>query len=169
MEGQTIQLVSYEGTVFTVPISILDVSEPLKESPDYESQIHLEPLEIDDEPLRLILTYLEHHEFKPLNLASCHLNSGDLVSHLYDTWDAEFVEGIEIESLLKLLLASQRLDIKTLTEIICMKIAITLRLKDKETLSEEYKENLVPISEHEAWLQEEYFWARGINFNIIQN
>lgn len=167
MEGEAIELVSYEGTVFRVPISIVEVSEVLKGAPDYNSQFYLDTLEIDDESIKYIITYLEHHEYKPISLGSKKLTSNDLVSHLIDPWDADFINSIEHEQLLKLIFAAQKLDIKTLLEIACIKIATTLRMKDETALTEEYRVDIKLLVQYEGWIKEDYAWAAGVDYSIL--
>ena len=118
-----ITLISYEGKEFAVPSQILRVSAMLEQLPDYDEKVHLSSCGIDSDTLRLILSYCHHYRYDFPSFRSNKLVSSNLSEHLQDPWEGQFIEGLRVEVLLKVLEATTKLGIQHLQDLCCMRVA----------------------------------------------
>jgi len=156
-----ITLVSQEGEKFVVPRRVAQMSELVKvltEDAGTDEEVPL--MDVKTPVLAKVLEFCKHHVEnklpeieKPLRSA----NLGDIVPE----WDAKFVE-VEQEMLFELILAANYMDIKSLLDLTCAKVASMIKGKTPEEIRRTFniKNDFTP--EEEAQVREENKWCEEL-------
>jgi len=74
------------------------------------------------------IVYMQYHVDVPPRKIESPLKSSNM-KELVDRFDAKFVDDIDLDTLMKLLLAANYMDIKSLLELICAKVASMMKGK----------------------------------------
>jgi len=75
-----------------------------------------------------VINYMEYHIDKPPRKIESPLKSTNM-KELVDKFDASFVDDIDLDTLMQMLLAANYMDVKTLLELICAKVASMMKGK----------------------------------------
>jgi S-phase kinase-associated protein 1 len=88
---------------------------------------------LDEASLAIVVQYLEHHQGneppeiqKPLRSTNMHV--------IVETWDADFINSFKIGKIFQLILAANYLDVKSLLQLGCAKIASMIKGKAPEEI-----------------------------------
>jgi S-phase kinase-associated protein 1 len=88
---------------------------------------------VDEASLLMVVQYLEHHQGiepaeiqRPLRSSNMHV--------IVETWDADFINSFKTGKIFQLILASNYLDIKSLLQLGCAKIASMIKGKSPEEI-----------------------------------
>lgn len=122
-----------ERTVAEMSLTIKDVLEDVV---DPSKPVPL--IRIDVETLDVMIKYMKHHTDHPED----HLDHSDKLDDMSE-WDIEFCNGMEINVLFKVILASNYLDIPPLLGVLCKFVAVThVRGKRKDEIKKTLKLNI---------------------------
>ena len=108
--------------------------------------------------LSKIIDYLKYHKGLEAEEIQKPLKSTDLVACGVSEWDVEYV-NIDQEVLFELILAANYLDIKSLLDLTCAKVASMIKGKNTEEIRKQF--NIVNdfTPEEEAQVREENRWC----------
>jgi S-phase kinase-associated protein 1 len=160
-ETGTVSLVSQEGDSFDVPMGVARMSELVKTMIDdeQESDENQEiPLpNVKSTVLAKVIEFCSHHHNNPMQEIEKPLKSANM-SEVVPEWDANFVD-IEQELLFELILAANYMDIKSLLDLTCAKVASMIKGKTPEEIRKTF--NIVNdfTPEEEAQVREENKWC----------
>lgn len=110
--------------------------------------------------LKKIIEYLEHFKDDPLGEIEKPLKSANLKDAVPD-WYADYTE-MDQDLLFDVILGSNYMDIKTLLELTCAKVAATMKGKTVEEIRAMYGIVNDFTPEEEAKIREEYRWAEDL-------
>ena len=92
------------------------------------STIKLDNLNIEQSTWECILTYLNHHKGEFIKrIPSPLLDDTQITDIVSDMWDVNYIENIDIKDMLVLISAAECLDIRSLVNLIVVKISIMLK------------------------------------------
>jgi len=92
------------------------------------STITLDGLNITQPTWECILTYLNHHKGEFINRMPSPLpDDTQLTDIVNDIWDVNYIEKVEIKDMLILISAAELLDIRSLVNLIVVKLSIMLK------------------------------------------
>ena len=92
--------------------------------------------QVDGDTLSLIVKYLEHHEGKePAEIAKP-IRSVKMEKIVEDTWDADFINGLQKRALFQLILGANYMDCKSLLHLGCAKVATMIKGKSPEEIKQ---------------------------------
>jgi S-phase kinase-associated protein 1 len=80
-----------------------------------------------------VIQYMNYHIDQEPRKIESPLKS-TIMRELVDQFDAKFVDDIDLDTLMKLLLAANYMDVKTLTQLICAKIASMMKGKTADQI-----------------------------------
>ena len=160
-------LVSQEGDKFEVPKNVAMMSELVKtmirtdddDDDDDEAEDQEIPLvNVKNKVLVKVIEFCKYHtENGPMKEIEKPLKSPDM-KEVVSAWDADFVQ-IEQEMLFELILAANYMDIKSLLDLTCAKVASMIKGKTPEEIRKTF--NIVNdfTPEEEAQVREENKWC----------
>ncbi|KAH7484375.1 hypothetical protein PRIC1_003684 [Phytophthora ramorum] len=156
-----VNLVSMDGDSFEVSRSVAAMSELVKTliSDDADDdEVQEIPLPNVKSPvLSKVIEFCSQHHNSPMREIEKPLKSADMHDVVSD-WDANFVD-IEQEILFELILAANYMDIKSLLDLACAKVASMIKGKTPQEIRETF--NIVNdfTPEEEAQIREENKWC----------
>ena len=162
-----VNLVSQEGDKFEVPKKVATMSELVKtmiededdaddDADDDEQEIPLP--NVKSSVLAKVIEFCNYHtENNPMQEIEKPLKSANM-HDVVEPWDANFVD-IEQELLFELILAANYMDIKSLLDLTCAKVASMIKGKTPEEIRKTF--NIVNdfTPEEEAQVREENKWC----------
>ncbi|KAG7394242.1 suppressor of kinetochore protein mutant [Phytophthora boehmeriae] len=160
-DSRKVNLVSMDGDSFEVSRSVAAMSELVKTliSDDADDdEVQEIPLPNVKSPvLSKVIEFCSHHHNSPMREIEKPLKSADMHDVVSD-WDANFVD-IEQEILFELILAANYMDIKSLLDLACAKVASMIKGKTPQEIRETF--NIVNdfTPEEEAQIREENKWC----------
>lgn len=153
-----VNIFTYEGDCFRVSTHLLSQSPILREVPNPEEDIDISHLEIDSFSFSSILKYLQiHSEIQP-NSITRPIRSEN-IEDLADTWDAEFIQGLDSDQLICLTKSAMKLELKPLLDLCCAFIATKVIKKPLATIEEYLGIPLVFTKDDDIILKNLYSWA----------
>lgn len=159
--GDDIILMSQEGERFPVPRRVAQMSELVKTLTDDAGSNEEVPLmDVKTPVLAKVIEFCRHHVDNKLPEIEKPLRSANL-SDIVPEWDAKFVE-VEQEMLFELILAANYMDIKSLLDLTCAKVASMIKGKTPEEIRRTFniKNDFTP--EEEAQVREENRWCEEL-------
>ena len=157
-EKQIVNLICKDGVV-KADVDIITQSELIKNILECDQDV--EEINIDKYDVKYVqkvLDYLQYHKTgpkteieKPLKLTKCY------AENLNNTWDVEFIESFDKKGLFNLILTVHYLDIKSLLDLACSKVAFSLRGKKREQIQKEFNlttEDIGTIREETSWVDD---------------
>ena len=137
-----------------------DSEDESKDESQAESAVPTIPLTaINSTNLSKIVEYCVHHTDNPMKPIAKPLQDEDL-SKIVDAWDAKFVD-LTLDELSELVIAANFLDVSSLIELLCAKIATFIKGKTEKQIRETFgiekeftEEELNEIKEKHPWLEE---------------
>tara|TARA_B100000780_G_scaffold264358_1_gene218962 strand:+ start:50 stop:565 length:516 start_codon:yes stop_codon:yes gene_type:complete len=138
---ESVNVVSKEGDMFAVPGKLAAMSELLqtmmydKREDEDEDEVQVLPApNVDSATLAKVFTFLNLCDVNgPMRAIKKPLRSEN-IGELVDPWAAEFVAGLDKEMLFKLTNAAVYLDIISLINLCCAKIASMFKGKSEEQI-----------------------------------
>merc|ERR1712080_765344 len=123
------------GTIF--PVSL---DSPLMKASGYLAQLALQDGDIFEneaiktpELFRMVVKFCDHHELAPFEEIPKPLRSNNLVECGVSEWDADFV-NIEQAVLFELILIANFLDMRSMLDLSCAKVASMIKGKNTEEI-----------------------------------
>jgi len=112
---------------------------------------------VKSEILEKVIEYCKHHKDNPPEEIAKPLKTSNL-EEVVSQWDAAFVD-VEQDKLFELILAANYLDIKSLLDLTCAKVASMIKGKSPEEIRKQF--NIVNdfTPEEEAQVREENKWC----------
>lgn len=156
----SVNLVSSEGTVFTVPIENAKISNLVKMMMDTDTdsdEIEEIPLlGVTSKILSQIVVFMEHIKEEPLNNISQPIQTND-ISEIVQERYVTFLN--DTDNLHELISASNYMDIKPLLTLTCVKLACMIKGKSPEEIRKTFNivNDLTP--EDEEQIREEEKWC----------
>ena len=159
-------LVSQEGDKFEVPKKVAIMSELVKtmiedENDDEDGDEDEQEIPLPNVKSSVLAKVIEfcnyHTDNKPMQEIEKPLKSANM-HDVVEPWDANFVD-IEQELLFELILAANYMDIKSLLDLTCAKVASMIKGKTPEEIRKTF--NIVNdfTPEEEAQVREENKWC----------
>jgi S-phase kinase-associated protein 1 len=153
-----LKLVSAEGDQVVVTRKVAMMSELVKtmvEGDQEETEIPLP--NVKTEVLNKVVQYMKYHCDNPPKEIEKPLKSSNM-SEVVSQWDADYVE-VDQEQLFQLILAANYMDIKSLLDLTCAKVASLIKGKRPEQIRATF--NIVNdfTPEEEAAVRAENRWA----------
>ncbi|OQR85536.1 S-phase kinase-associated protein 1A [Achlya hypogyna] len=137
-EERKVNLVSQDGDSFEVTQAVACVSELVKTmiaDEEDEDGVREIPLPNVKSPvLAKVIEFCAHHVNNPMADIEKPLKSGDLAD-VVSEWDAAFVD-IDQEVLFEVILAANYMDIKSLLDLACAKVATLIKGKTSDEIRE---------------------------------
>ncbi|CAE7650176.1 sconC, partial [Symbiodinium sp. KB8] len=155
-EGDKVQLKSSQGEIFEVEPEVACMSTLVKNMVEDSGTDEEIPLpNVKTAILSKVIDYCKYHKDNPPEEIQKPLKSTNLVERCgVSEWDNEYV-NIEQEVLFELILAANYLDIKSLLDLTCAKVASMIKGKNTEEIRKQF--NIVNdfTPEEEAQVREE--------------
>ncbi|KAL4506019.1 hypothetical protein ABPG72_013780 [Tetrahymena utriculariae] len=159
-KGSTkVKLLSLEGDIIEVDEEVAKKSQLIKnmiEDTGTEDDVPIP--NVKKEILLKILEYCEKHKNdnppeieKPLTTSN--------LSELVDPYDAKFIDIENLEQLFEIILAANYLDIKSLLDLACAKVATLIKNKTPDEIRKTFNIPNDFTPEEEAQIREENKWA----------
>jgi len=127
--SEMVTLVSQEKTSFRVPKKAALQSHLVRTALEDDKDAKEVPLVHIAAPIvEKCIQYMTYHVDVPPRKIESPLKSSNM-KELVDRFDAKFVDDIDLDTLMKLLLAANYMDIKSLLELICAKVASMMKGK----------------------------------------
>jgi len=127
--GDIVTLVSQEKTAFRVPKKAALQSHLVRTAlEDDRDAKEVALVHIAAPIVEKCVQYMQYHVDVPPRKIESPLKSANM-KELVDRFDAKFVDDIDLDTLMKLLLAANYMDIKSLLELICAKVASMMKGK----------------------------------------
>ena len=164
LEGNCM-LVSKEGEKFKVlkkvaALSIL-IKEMIDEDEDEEDVSEIPLLNVKSSILLLVIKFCKHHHNNPMPEISKPLNSAKMIE-IVPEWYAKFVENVEQDILFEMILAANYMDIKSLLNLTCAKVASMIKGKTPEEIRGTFNIENDFTPEEEALIREENKWVEDL-------
>lgn len=111
--------------------------------------------------LKKIIVYCQHHVNNPAGEICMPLKSRNLEENGVSEWDASYTD-MEQDMLMEVILAANYLNIPTLLDLTCAKIATMIKDKKPEEIRKQFniKNDFTP--EEEAQIREENKWCEDL-------
>lgn len=157
--AEKIKLKSAQGELFEVEREVAEMSSLLKNVLDDTGAAEEIPLpNVKSAILKEVISYCEHHRTQPAEEIQKPLKSPNLKDCGVSEWDDQFVDKDQ-ETLFELILAANYLDIKSLLDLTCAKVASMIKGKTPEQIRQQF--NIVNdfTPEEEAQVREENKWC----------
>merc|ERR1719266_49487 len=154
-----LKLKSSQGEIFEVELEAASMSMLIKNMADDSGTDEEIPLlKVDTAILSKVIDYCKYHKDSPPEEIQKPLKSTNLIECGVSEWDAEYV-NIEQEVLFEIILAANYLDIKSLLDLTCAKVASMIKGKNTEEIRKQF--NIVNdfTPEEEAQVREENRWC----------
>ncbi|CAE7277227.1 fpaB-1 [Symbiodinium pilosum] len=158
-DGDKLKLKSSQGEIFEVEPEVATMSTLIKNMVEDSGTDEEIPLpNVKTAILSKVIDYCKYHKDNPPEEIQKPLKSTNLVECGVSEWDSEYV-NIEQEVLFELILAANYLDIKSLLDLTCAKVASMIKGKNTEEIRKQF--NIVNdfTPEEEAQVREENRWC----------
>eukprot|EP00512_Aurantiochytrium_limacinum_P003696 CAMPEP_0171499736 /NCGR_PEP_ID=MMETSP0958-20121227/8595_1 /TAXON_ID=87120 /ORGANISM="Aurantiochytrium limacinum, Strain ATCCMYA-1381" /LENGTH=198 /DNA_ID=CAMNT_0012034327 /DNA_START=17 /DNA_END=613 /DNA_ORIENTATION=+ len=159
---RTCILVSREGEKLEVPLNVAQLSGLVKEmtsdAEEDEDNIEIPVSEASIETLEKVVVFCKYHvdvEWRPVK-KPLPAEKIDDFSQIVPKWDAEFLQNEPVTAIADLLKAANFLDIKSLLDLTCAKIASLVRGRTKKEMRETFglTEAQLPEGDDKSFLME---------------
>jgi len=156
--SETLTLVSADNEKFQLPKKVALMSELVKTMAEGDKEEKEIPLpNVKSKVLTKVISYLKYHAETPAKEIEKPLKSANMYE-VVSQWDADFVD-VEQEMLFELILAANYMDIKSLLDLTCAKVASMIKGKTPEQIRKTF--NIVNdfTPEEEELVRAENKWA----------
>jgi S-phase kinase-associated protein 1 len=167
IKEKTVNLVSQEGDKFDISVKVAVMSNLVKtmiehdddDDEDDDDQNQQVPLvNVKSQTLGKVIEFCKHHVNNgPMDNIEKPLKSPNM-NEVVSEWDANYID-VEQELLFELILAANYMDIKSLLDLSCAKVASMIKGKSPEEIRKTF--NIVNdfTPEEEALVREENKWC----------
>lgn len=163
LQGKCV-LVSQEGEKFEVPkaVAVLSglVKEMVDDDDDDDDAAEIPLPNVKAPILRLVVEFSTHHFNNPMPEIEKPLKSPNMAD-VVPEWDSKFVD-IKQELLFELILAANYMDIKSLLDLTCAKVASMIKGKTPEEIRKTFNIANDFTPEEEAQIREENKWVEEL-------
>ena len=133
-ECNTINLLSSDGVEFTIDRETVKQSEFINATMENDSQATDITVNVPSNALGKILDYMNYHVKNPVSKIQRPLKSIKFEDCVTDSWDVEFINSIVKDDLVDLISYSNYMDIPSLLDLSCAKIASLLKGKSPDEI-----------------------------------
>jgi len=162
-DDATVTLCSQEGQKFEVKKSIIKQSELVltmiddDDNDDDDATQEIPLPNVREEVLKKVIEFCEYHATNDFPDIEKPLKSSNM-QEVVGEWDAKYVE-VDMEFLFELILAANYMDIKSLLDLTCAKVASMIKGKTPEEIRQTF--NIVNdfTPEEEKQVREENKWC----------
>ena len=162
MNSDSITVQTKEGKEVPIKKSAAMLSNLLKkyieEGTEQEAPISL--AEVDEKIIDKIYEYLEHFNGQAPKDIEKPLQTNDM-KNATDEWSANFVDKIPLEDLINLTTASSYMEISTLIDLCCAKLACMCQDKSEEEIFKTFNINETFTEDEKNQLREANLWIEG--------
>jgi S-phase kinase-associated protein 1 len=158
---ETVTLVSAEGEKFIVPKKVAEMSQlvfMMTEDQEVKQDVPLS--DVKSTVLAKVIEFCKQHVDTKLPEIEKPLKSTDL-AEIVPKWDADFV-NIEQETLFELILAANYMDIKSLLDLTCAKVASMIKGKTPEQIRQTFNIRKDFTEEEEKQIIDENKWCEEV-------
>jgi S-phase kinase-associated protein 1 len=160
-EPETVTLTSQEGEKFKVTRRVAALSNlcnTMLEGTEESEEINCPLPNVKSEILVKVIDFLKHHVDSPMVDIDKPLKSANMAEVVADDWDAKYTDQPQ-DIIFELILASNYMDIKSLLDLTCAKVASMIKGKTPEEIRRTF--NIVNdfTPEEEAQVREENKWC----------
>ena len=163
MSSDYITVLTKEGKDIPIKKSSAMLSNLLKkqieEGKDKEGAIPLS--EVDEKIIDKIYEYLEHFNGKIPKEIEKPLQSNDMKDVTEDEWASNFVDKIPLEDLINLTTAASYMEINSLIDLCCAKLACMCQDKTEEEIFKVFNINETFTEDEKKQLREDNMWIEG--------
>lgn len=155
-------LMSQEGERFEVDKEVAQMSVLVKEmteEDDDDDELEVPLPNVKSSVLRRVISFCEHHVREPMHDIEKPLKSSNM-AEVVSEWDANFVK-VEQDVLFELILAANYMDIKSLLDLTCAKVASMIKGKTPEQIRQTFNITNDFTPEEEAQVREENKWCES--------
>jgi len=157
MSGQKVKLVSSQGDEFVVDVEVAALSTVVKTMIDDSGTDEPVPLpNVKTFTLEKVIEYCTHHKDNPAPELAKPLKTANL-AEVVSKWDNDFI-SLDQDVIFDLILAANYLDIKSLLDLTCAKIASMIKGKTPEQIRKQFSIVNDFTPEEEAQVREENKW-----------
>ena len=152
------KLISKENKIFEVKKEIIKqkskMIDKMLSNDDENEELRIN---VDEKTLEKIIEYVEHNFNKEVSKIEKPLKSNKMIE-LTDEWNANFIDSFEQSDLFNLILSADYLDISSLLDLGCAKIASMIKNKTPEEIRKTFniKNDFTP--EEEESIIKENVW-----------
>mmetsp|Transcript_12954 Transcript_12954/g.33055 ORF Transcript_12954/g.33055 Transcript_12954/m.33055 type:complete len:173 (+) Transcript_12954:112-630(+) len=154
-------LVSQEGKRYEVSretaMQSMLVKEMVDEEEGEDSVLDIPLPNVKSSVLEKVVEFCSHHVKEPMPDIEKPLKSANM-NEVVSEWDANFVD-LDQEALFELILAANYMDIKSLLDLTCAKVASMIKGKSPEEIRETFNITNDFTPEEEARVREENKWC----------
>jgi S-phase kinase-associated protein 1 len=156
----TIELISKDGQTFVVDADAIFMSQLIKDMvEDNEDEVPRIPVpNVESKVLAKVIEYCEYHHDKPIEEIEKPLKGN--IDDLICDWDKKFL-NVEQQELIEIIMASNYLNIKSLLDLSCAKIASMIKGKNPEQIREMFGIENDFSPEEEEKIREENKWCEA--------
>ena len=153
-----LKLKSSEGEIFAVPKKICMMSLLIKTMAEGDQEADDIPLlNVKSAILKKVIEYMRYHADNPPKDIEKPLRSPNM-AEVVSQWDADFID-VDQELLFELILAANYMDIKSLLDLTCAKVASMIKGKNVEQIRRTFSITNDFTPEEEAAVIAENKWA----------
>jgi S-phase kinase-associated protein 1 len=157
-DNEELCLVSQENDKYPVPRKVAMMSELVKTMAEGDVGEKDIPLpNVKGPVLNKVVQYMTHHHDNPAKEIEKPLKSSNM-AEVVSTWDADFVD-VDQELLFELILAANYMDIKSLLDLTCAKVASMIKSKTPEQIRKTFNIQNDFTPEEEEAVRAENKWA----------
>ncbi|EGR32480.1 hypothetical protein IMG5_081380 [Ichthyophthirius multifiliis] len=154
-----VKLVSQDNVVIEVDEEVAKKSQVIKHMIEDTGTEEAIPIpNVKESILRKILEYCDKHRNDNPPEIEKPLTTNNL-SEVVDPYDAKFIDMENLEQLFEIILAANYLDIKSLLDLACAKVATLIKNKTPEEIRKTFNIPNDFTPEEEAQIREENKWA----------
>jgi len=156
--NEELVLVSQDGPKFTCPKKVALMSELVKTMAEGDKEEREIPLpNVKSTVLQKVTQYMKYHVDNPAKEIEKPLKSANM-NEVVAGWDADFVD-VDQELLFELILAANYMDIKSLLDLTCAKVASMIKGKTPEQIRKTFNIQNDFTPEEEDAVRAENKWA----------
>ncbi|ETI51803.1 hypothetical protein F443_04915 [Phytophthora nicotianae P1569] len=164
-KDRKVKLVSMDGEAFEVEAKVAAMSKLVQTLVDDEQEgdeVQEIPLpNVKSHVLAKVVEFCQHHKDTPMAEIQKPLKS-NVLSESVDGWDAKFVEVPDHELLFELILAANYMDIKSLLDLSCAKVACMIKGKTPEDIRATFGITEEFTEEEQQRILEENKWCEDV-------
>ena len=160
MNSDSVIVQTKEGKEIPIKKTAAMLSNLLKKHIEEEKTEPISLAEVDEKIIDKIYEYLEHFNGKPPKDIEKPLQTNDM-KNATDEWSANFVDKIPLDDLINLTTASSYMEINTLIDLCCAKLACMCQDKSEEEIFKVFNINETFTEDEKNKLREDNKWIEG--------
>ncbi|KAE8913071.1 hypothetical protein PF005_g4860 [Phytophthora fragariae] len=166
MADVKVKLVSMDGEAFEVDAKVAAMSQLVQtlvaDEEEQGDEVQEIPLpNVKAHVLAKVVEFCQHHKDAAMAEIQKPLKS-NVLSESVDEWDANFVDGADQELLFELILAANYMDIKSLLDLSCTKVACMIKGKTPEEIRATFGITEEFTEEEQQRILEENKWCEDV-------